>query len=339
MAEEHFVIIGNGPAGNQAAFTLREKAPESRITILSREVVPCYKPYLIPDFIGGIATENSLYENSFDYYKSMKIKLRTCQQAEDIDIRSKRILLGHREVISYTGLIIAVGGTPIIPVPLLKYKDHMLTLKTIRDAMCWIKKLSAVETVLMIGGDLTSFAVTKTLLCLNKKVYFVLDDNALWPLRPDDTLRDEIGHCLVNQGVYLLDRREILDITKPGGRDFIVKTDKEIIDVGLIGAFFGLTPDVRFLARSGLSLDRGILVDEYLNTGFEDIYATGDCAQVYHPELSDYWVSIGHNNAIILGRIAALNLVGEKVAVKKAKESIYDIQDIKVNSSWWLDYS
>jgi len=108
--------------------------------------------------------------------------------------------------------------------------------------------------------------------------------------------------------------------------------------VGMVGAFFGLVPDVGFLSRSGLTIDRGILVDEYLNTGFEGIYATGDCAQIYHPEIRDYWVSIGHENARNLGRIAALNLAGGRVRADVGKESIFDIEGIRVNTSWWMEY-
>ena len=106
----------------------------------------------------------------------------------------------------------------------------------------------------------------------------------------------------------------------------------------MIGAFFGLVPDVRFLTGAGLRIDRGILVDEYLNTGFEGVYATGDCAQIYHPAIQDYWVSIGHDNAVSLGRTAALNLLGGKVEAKVAKESIFEVQGIKVNTSWWAEF-
>ena len=106
----------------------------------------------------------------------------------------------------------------------------------------------------------------------------------------------------------------------------------------MIGAFFGLVPDIRFLARSGLTIDRGILVDEYLNAGFKGIYATGDCAQIYHPEIRDYWVSIGHDNAVELGKIAAMNLVGERERAVVDKESIYEMQGINVNTSWWAEF-
>jgi NADPH-dependent 2,4-dienoyl-CoA reductase/sulfur reductase-like enzyme len=113
---------------------------------------------------------------------------------------------------------------------------------------------------------------------------------------------------------------------------------KQTVRVGMIGAFFGLTPDVRFLAGSGLRLDRGILVDEYLNTGFNGVYATGDCAQIYHPELRDYWVSIGHDNALNLGRTAALNLVGNTVKAETAGKCIYEVQGIRLNTSWWTEF-
>jgi NADPH-dependent 2,4-dienoyl-CoA reductase/sulfur reductase-like enzyme len=79
-------------------------------------------------------------------------------------------------------------------------------------------------------------------------------------------------------------------------------------------------------------------VDETLSTGFENIYATGDCAQVYHPEIRDYWVSIGHSNAVSLGRTAALNLLGGKRKAEVPKESLFDVDGIKVNNSWWMEF-
>ena len=105
-----------------------------------------------------------------------------------------------------------------------------------------------------------------------------------------------------------------------------------------MGGFFGLVPNIGFLKKSGLSIDRGILVDECLNTGFDGIYATGDCAQVFHPELNDYWVSIGQDNAVNLGRIAALNLLGEKISLDVEKKSVVEVQGIKVNTSWWKQF-
>ena len=115
-----------------------------------------------------------------------------------------------------------------------------------------------------------------------------------------------------------------------------VHTDHETVCADIVGAFFGLVPDVGFLAKSGLSIDRGILVDEYLNTGFKGVYATGDCAQVYHPEINDYWVSIGHDNAVALGKTAALNLIGEHI--KAEPECIFNVNGFCVNSSWWMEF-
>jgi NADPH-dependent 2,4-dienoyl-CoA reductase/sulfur reductase-like enzyme len=79
-------------------------------------------------------------------------------------------------------------------------------------------------------------------------------------------------------------------------------------------------------------------VDEYLHTGYEGVCATGDCAQIFHRSIRDYWTSIGHDNAVSLGRTAALNLVGGKIKAAVAKESIFEVQGIKVNTSWWMEF-
>lgn len=338
MSQEHVVVIGNGPAGNQAARTLKEKSPESRVTLISRHPESCYRPHLLPDFIAGKLPEEGLYVCPISSYKDKGVKLRSGQRVVSLSLQEKEVTLDHKERVPYDGLIIAVGGRPRIPEPLQDLQDLMMTLKTLEDAKAWMASLPQADSVLLIGGDLTSLALTKALLHLKKSVYFLISDDALWPLRCTEELIHEVTRKLEAKGVEVLKRGKITRMSRVSAHAYRVVAAGREIEVGLVGAFFGLVPDVRFLARSGLNMDRGILVDEYLNTGFDGVYATGDCAQVYHPELRDYWVSIGHDNARALGRIAALNLLGAKVQAAKDSRSIYELQDVKVNTSWWAEF-
>jgi NADPH-dependent 2,4-dienoyl-CoA reductase/sulfur reductase-like enzyme len=95
---------------------------------------------------------------------------------------------------------------------------------------------------------------------------------------------------------------------------------------------------VKFLVRSGLHIERGILVNETLQTSVEGVYAAGDCAQVYSPKLRDYWVSIGFGNARNLGRVAALNLLGSSVRAETAETSVFDVDGLSVNNTWWTEF-
>ncbi len=338
MSEEHFVVIGNGPAGNQAAQTLKEKAPDARVTLISKEREGYYKPCLLPEYMAGKISEDQIYLSTVDAYKEKGIKLRSGQEVVDVKPGRREIVLDHKEVLRFDGLILAVGGRPRIPEPLLVFRDLMMTLKTLEDAKTWIEKISRVDRVLIIGGDLTSLAVTKALIALGKEVYFMLDENAFWPLRCDDDMFQDVSDRLNKRGVKTFYNCKLNGVAQRSEHAVEVRVGDDVFEAGLIGAFFGLVPNVGFLARSGLPLDRGLLVNETLNTGFEGIYATGDCAQVFHPEIRDYWVSIGHDNAKALGRTAALNLLGERRPVDVATESLFDVQGIKVNTSWWMEF-
>jgi len=338
MAKEHFVVIGNGPAGHHAALTLREKDDKAQITLISRDRCGCYRPHLLPELIAGTISEKGLFVSSRSEYAARDIHLRSGQQVIHLDPRNRRLILDHKEMISFTGAVIAVGGSPRIPEPMAVFGDLLNTLKTLEDARSWIQKLGRMESVLMIGGDLTSLAVTRALLHLGKKVHFMLNPDAFWPLRCNQGMLEDVAHRLSEKGVHVIASHRIRAATRLRENAIQVQFDDQTIQVGMIGAFYGLVPRVGFLARSGLPLDRGILVDEYLNTGVEGIYATGDCAQVYHKEIRDYWVSIGHENAVNLGRLAATNLVGGRVKAEVAKETILDVQGVKVNTSWWWDF-
>ncbi len=337
MAAKHYVIIGTGPAGNQAALTLRQKDPHSRITLIGREEHRCYKPHLLPQLIAGQVELEELYLQPFSHYAEQDIKLRLSQAVVGLDPERRRLALAHKEVIGYDGLIIAVGGRPRIPEPLDVFADVMLTLKTIGDAQRWQGLLPSVESVLIIGGDLTSLALCKALLALGKKVSFLLTQEAFWPLRYLEEVWGQAAERLSAAGVEVLDGR-LRSIVRRDPDTLEVMLDSGCHRAGLVGAFFGLVPDVRFLAGSGLMIERGILVDEHLCAGFPGVYATGDCAQVYSPQLRDYWVSIGYANAVNLGRIAAANLAGSLEEVTVPPESIFEDQGVKANTSWWAEF-
>ncbi len=338
MAEKHFIVIGNGPAGKEAAFTLRERDPESRITVISKGRASSYTPHLLPDLVAGKIQEEDLYGCSLNSYAENDIKLRCCQEVVDLNLLKNEVVLEHKEVLSFDGLIIAVGGTPRIPENLLAYKDLMYTLKTLEDAKIWVKKLQQSESVLIIGGDLTSLVLTKALIHLNKKVSFILNEDAFWPLRYDDDLFKEAAQRLTDKGIKVLYDRNIKKIEQLQDGTNKVQVDDQVLQVGMVGAFFGLVPDIGFLAHSGLRIDRGILVDKHLNVGVENIYAAGDCAQIYHPDIKDYWISIGYENARMLGRTAALNLNCGCREEEVKPESIFEVQGININTTWWTEF-
>ena len=338
MDSHHFIVIGNGPAGNQAALKLRELSPNARITLISRHPGGCYRPHILPRVISGEIPEDQIYLYSPSSYKEYGIKFRKGQEVVGLDLDCHEICLAHKEKLRFDGLIIAVGGKPRIPENVAVFSEMMYTLKNPADAGKWMKKLKQSESILIIGGDLTSFAMTKILLDLKKHVYFMLDENAFWPLRFTEALYEDVSHRLKALGAEVLSCGKINSLAALSDESIDVDIGGRRIHVDMIGAFFGLSPDIRFLAKSGLKIDRGILVDEYLNTGFESIFATGDCAQIFHPEINDYWVSIGHDNAVTLGKIAAMNLVGAKVKADVPKESVFSVQGVNVNTSWWTEF-
>ncbi|MDQ7785223.1 MAG: FAD/NAD(P)-binding oxidoreductase [Desulfomonilaceae bacterium] len=338
MDRAHCVIIGNGPAANSAAFTLRDNDPDLRITVIGEERDHEYRPDLLPDYIAGKATEEDLFIGKSESYKGHDIKLRLGQRVVHADFQQRELLLEHNEVVRFTGLIIACGAKPRIPEPLAVFEDLMLTLKTPADARLWIERLARVDTILIVGGDLTSLSLTKALLHLGKRVVFMLDCGSFWPVPFSPELREQVARKLTEHGVEVTECTKIRRISRISDHSFEVATDRRTMVVGILGAFFGLVPNVKFLAGSGLDIERGILVDEYLKTSRENVYAAGDCAQVYHPEIRDYWVSIGYTNAVELGKAAALNLLGDMVAVNVKRESILEVDGINVNSSWWMEF-
>jgi nitrite reductase (NADH) large subunit len=333
----HYVIVGNGPAGNAAAETLREKDSSARITIISDEPFHFYQRCKLPEYAAGMVPEDELWLRTAEDYKLRDIKLRLGQKVVEIDIAGSSLLLDHKERIHFDTAILATGGRPRIPEKLKHSASHIRTLKTLVDARHWKNELKNAERILLIGGDLVSVRFARSLRKAGKEVTLSLWDEAFWPLELDQTLASRIVESLSKQGITVRADLPFSNCTPTAGGISCHFKDGEVETFDIVGGFFGYEPEVAVLGRTGLHLDKGVIVDEHLKTNAKGIYAAGDAAQVYSPEMNNYWVSVGWNNAEALGRLAACNVLGHDGHATKSKQSYLNIEGIRINTSWWTE--
>lgn len=336
MKTEHFVIIGNGAAGNRAADVLRTGEPDARITLISDEFIHFYYRHRLSDFLAGDCEESDLLVRSSEEYREQRIRLRLGQRVVRVDFPKKTLYLQHMEVIRYDRLLLCVGGRPRVPEIYYACRDRFTVFKTVEDARHFRRKLAEVDRVVIVGGDLISLKVAEVLVRLGKKVSFLVDRDAFWPLEADDGVRHELSERLTAKGIEVVGDDGLALVESAGRAGLRVSTRAgRTIPCEMVGAFFGLVPAVDFLLGSGLDIDRGILVDEYLQTSVPGVFAAGDCAQVYNPAIRNYWVSIGWPNARLLGEVAALNMLGQGRRADHVPVNALEMDGLVVNTCWW----
>ncbi len=338
MKQEHYVIVGNGTSGNRAADYLREKDEGARITIISDEFFLYYYRHKIREYVLGEIQDDDLVVRSASYYREKRIRLRLGQTVVKLDPDEKVLYLKHMEKVHYTRLLICCGGRPRIPEIYFACRDHFTTLKTLEDARKLRQLLPDLNHIVILGGDLISVRMTGAFLNAGKRVTFIMDENAFWPLEVTEQLRKNFKESITGAGAEIIENDLVASVSRiDDGKLRIATQEGQSLECDLVGAFFGLTPDVEFLMRSGLDIDRGILVNEYLQTSRADVYAAGDCAQVYNPSIRNYWVSIGWGNARRLGELAAHNMLGATDRVEHPPQTVMECQGVKVQSEWWQD--
>ncbi len=336
--EDHYVIIGNGPAGNSAADFLRRHDEEARITIISNESLSFYLRNKLPDFIAGKADEKDLIVRPYSVYKEKNIRMRLGQQVDRIDPTEKTLYLKHLEKVSYTKLIIATGGTPNTLPSMATFSEHLKFMTTHTDAVHLIPGIRNSNSFVVMGGDVISFKFIRMLKNMGKDVTLVLYGDAFWPFSLTEEMIGTIKTNMENEGLHVIYQDRVSSVEKKD-RGYVVGTEKgTTLPCDMVFSFLGLVPNIRFIVGSGIDTDRGILVDDNLRTNFPDIYACGDCAQIYNPELKSYWVSIGWQNAQVQGMAAARNLLGDNKVIKPLPQKVLEVEGLRVNTSWWKSF-
>jgi NAD(P)H-nitrite reductase large subunit len=294
-----------------------------------------YYKHKLTDFIKGKAGEKELAVRASHIYKDKRIRLRLGQEVERIDPLENRLYLKHMEIMSYTKLIIASGASQRILPSVSNFGKHLSLLSSYTDVLNQLPEIRKNKRFLVLGGDLISFKFIRMLKDMGKDVDCLLYADAFWPFNLTPAMAEAAGESLRKSGVRVLSE-DGLKAVKQTEQGLDVMTEKghgAVYDS--IYAFLGMVPNISFVLGSGIDTDRGILVDDHLKTNFDNVYAAGDCAQIYNPDIKSYWLSVGWKNAAVQGEVAAMNLLGAHHVINPSPKKILNVEGFTVDTSWW----
>ncbi len=281
------VIIGNNVSGTFAAQNIRFLNEEVEIEVFTQEKYPYYTRVNLPELISDQVKIDDLIVFNEDWYRKKQIKLNLNIRVEKIDPLTKSIYTDDKkEPISFDRLIIASGSTPNIPpiknaVEMKNEKRGVFTLRSIEDALdikTFIKDNNAKKAII-IGGGLLGLELANQIQKCNLDTTVVEFFPRLLPRQLDvecgTMLKDEIesrGIKVVLDATTeeILGKDSVLGIKLKGG----VELDADIV---LIQA--GIKPTIDLAKKANLATNRGIIVNEFLETSAKDIFAIGDCIE------------------------------------------------------------
>ncbi|MCG8470775.1 MAG: NAD(P)/FAD-dependent oxidoreductase [Desulfobacterales bacterium] len=338
--EDHYVIIGNGPAGNSCAETLRREDSRARITIISDEKPLHYYKHRVPLFAVGGCSADELTVRPYRSYREKNIRLRLGQRVERVDPGEKVLYLKHMEKVHYTRLILAVGASCRMLTSHASFAEHLHCISGYDDARNLQDKMEKASRIAILGGDLTSMGFAREARNAGKEVVFILYSSLFWPVNLKEEIHDKVTERLSSLGVEVIDGCEPVSNVAPLEKGYrITLPQGETLEADLVFSFFGTVPNIRFLVGSGINTEKGVLVDDLMRTNQEGVYACGDCAQIFNPEFKDYWSSVGWGNAEKQGEVTAMNLLGASQVIDYQPKEIFEMDGVTIRTSWWKSFS
>lgn len=323
------VIVGAGAAGDSAAEALRWHGYEGSITLLDAgpDLTPD-RPNLSKDYLAGNAPEDWVPLRSEGYYAKRHIGLRRNARVERIDTKGHRVYLEDGTELPYDKLLLATGADPVqLPIPGAE-ADHVHTLRSTADSRVIIAAVEAgAKRAVVIGASFIGLEVAASLITRGLEVHVVAPEAIPLARVFGEPLGRYVRQLHESKGVHFHLERGVKSIAK----DAVELDDGTRLAADLVVIGAGVRPATGLAEAAGLTLDHGVVVNEYLQTSAPDIYAAGDIAA---------WPG-GANGARIRvehwavaqqqGRVAARNLLGARKPYRQVPFFWSQHYDVSIN--------
>jgi NADPH-dependent 2,4-dienoyl-CoA reductase/sulfur reductase-like enzyme/nitrite reductase/ring-hydroxylating ferredoxin subunit len=303
------VIVGGGAAGVAAAEMLRRVGYDGPVTLISADTdPPVDRPNLSKDFLAGEAQDDWIPLWPNDFYTEHRIELVLGHRVVSVDSTKRTVRLDDGSERPYGALLLATGAEPVrLPIPGAN-DDRVRYLRSFADSRAIVERAAAARHVVVVGASFIGLEVAASLRARGIAVDVVAPEST--PL--ERVMGVEVGRFLrslheahgvtfhLGETVTGVDGRSV---TLSGGATL----DSDFVVMGV-----GVRPAVGLAEQAGLAMDRGISVNEYLETSAAGIFAAGDAARWPDPHTGErirveHWVVAERQ-----GQVAARNMLGRR---------------------------
>lgn len=272
-------IIGGGLAGATAATTLRKLDPGIVIDIYSAESIPYYSRPRLWEYIEGRITEEKLQVHARDWYAEQGINYHVGMQITDLDPGEHRIQLRDAGAVNYDRLLLAMGARSFIPPITGVALAGVFALRSLRDAQAIRTAVDSAKHAAVVGGGLLGLEIARVFAALGLKTTVIEMSPWLLPRQLDRTGAEVLQVHLESLGIEFVIEAQVQAFGSDGHVTDVVLQSGEQIPAELVLVSTGVRSRVELAQAAGLEVQRGVVVDDFLQTSHADVFAAGDVAE------------------------------------------------------------
>ena len=283
MSNQHVIIIGNGISGITLARHIR-KLSDKQITVVSNETEYFFsRTALMYVYMGHMQLEHTKpYEDWF--WNKNRITLKQGHVVA-VNSKDKSITFEKGETLNYDKLVIATGSKPNKfgwPGQELKGVQGLYHLRDLENLEIYAPNNVVCKRAVIVGGGLIGIELAEMLCSRNIPVTFLVREKSFWANVLPSSESNMLNKHILDHNIDLrlgVNLKEIKGDENGVVKSIVVKETQEEIECNLVGLTAGVSPNINFLKSSEIEINKGILVNRFLETNVKDIYAIGDCAE------------------------------------------------------------
>lgn len=303
--EEKIVIIGSGIAAISAAKAIREIDKQSEIVIFGEEkFYPYYRIKISKGLLGNLEEDKLLIQQK-KWYTDNNIRVYCDNKVTGIDTKNKEAILEDGTRVPYTKLLLANGASNLTPPIKGIDKPGVFNLRTLDGALKILEYLNNVKRVLLIGGGVQNLEIANILSEGGKKVIIAEFASRLMPRQLDEFVSDKLKQSIEAQNIEVMLDTQVQEIFgEEKVKGFITKSGVQgACDMVIYST--GIMPNVSIAQNTDLEVNKGIVVNNKMQTNMKDIFAAGDVSE-FNGRVYGLW-----SMAMQQGKVAGANICNQ----------------------------